>query len=67
MPLPVPQDALNRLRAKHGLTPQERIWCGAGWLSAIAGIAMSFVLKSPMPLVTAFASCAVIVALLEDE
>lgn len=67
MPLPIPQDALNRLKSQYGMTPQERIWCGAAWLTGIAGIAMSFVLKSPMPLVTAFASCAVIVALLEDE
>lgn len=67
MPLPVPSQALRLIKAKQGLSPDERKWCltaiGVSALSAL----FTYLLQSPMPLVSAFAVCAMIVAQLEVE
>ncbi len=67
MPMPIPSQALRSIKANRGLSFTERLWC----LSAIAGAVgagiSSYLLSSPMPMVAAFAFCAIAVAQLEDE
>jgi hypothetical protein len=67
MPVPIPNQVLRTIKAEKGLCFEEKVWCLAAVFGAVtAGIA-SYVLSSPMPLVAAFAFCAVTAARLEDE
>lgn len=67
MPVPIPTQVLRSIKAERGLCYEEKIWCSAAALSAAIAAASTFFLSSPMPLVIAFAFCAVTVARLEDE
>jgi hypothetical protein len=67
MPVPIPMQVLRSIKAKKGMCLEERIWCLAAVSSAIAGVAATYFLSSPMPLIAAFAFCAVTVARMEDE
>lgn len=67
MPLPIPSQTLQIIKAERGLSPDERKWCFVAGLFTVAAGISSFLLQSPMPLVAAFAFCAVIVAQLEVE
>ncbi|NJR58431.1 MAG: hypothetical protein HC769_05945 [Cyanobacteria bacterium CRU_2_1] len=67
MPLPIPNQALRLIKAENGLSPDEKIWCKVAVCMAATAIGFSCLLASPMPLVTAFAFCAFIVAQLEVE
>ncbi len=67
MPVPVPSNVLRRLRSQYGLTSAERFWSVAAIVSAIAAMASTYYWGSPMPLVTAFAFCAIAAAQLEIE
>ena len=67
MPLPIPSQALRLMKQKHGLTLNERSWCGAAIASAVVALVSSYCLRSPMPLIAAFAFCATVVAGLEIE
>jgi hypothetical protein len=67
IPLPIPTQALKTIKAQNGLCFEEKIWCFAAVGSAaIAGLS-SYFFSSPMPMIAAFAFCAVIAAQLEDE
>ncbi|NJR65348.1 MAG: hypothetical protein HC772_08595 [Leptolyngbyaceae cyanobacterium CRU_2_3] len=67
MPLPIPTPALQMMKQEYGLTAAEKGWCFAAIASTIAAIASTCLLDCPMPLVAAFAFCAVVVAGLETE
>jgi hypothetical protein len=67
MPEPIPSKTLKEIKAQKGLCVEEkRLLLAAGIVSAIA-IFLSCVLRSPMPIVFAFAFDAIIAALLEVE
>jgi hypothetical protein len=67
MPMPIPSQALRSIKASRGLCFEERVWCGVAVCSAAIAIAASYVMSSPMPLLAAFAFCAIITAQMEDE
>jgi len=67
MSVPIPTQVLKSIKAERGLCYEERIWCVAATFSAAVAIVSTFAMGSPMPLVAAFAFCAVTVARLEDE
>ena len=67
MPVPIPTQVLRAIKAEKGLCYEEKVWCAAAAFCAAIAVASSVVLSSPMPLVVAFAFCAVTVARLEDE
>jgi len=67
MPMPIPAQVLQLIKAQKGMSPQERLWCSAGWTAAIAGAALTYAWQSPMPLVAVFAFCALAVAQFEEN
>jgi hypothetical protein len=67
MPTPIPTQVLQAIKAEKGLSPDERLWVGAGFASVAIGGLLSYGLVSPLPLFTAFGFCAVVAANLEDE
>lgn len=67
MPVPIPTQVLRSIKATRGLCFEEKLWCAAAGVSAIAAGVFTYFLASPMPLVAAFAFCAVVMARMEDE
>jgi hypothetical protein len=67
MPTPIPGQALRAIKAERGLSAEERVWCGTAIFSAVLAMVSTYFLQSPMPIVAAFAFCAMVVARLEDE
>lgn len=67
MPEPIPIEALRLIKAKKGMTCEERLWSVVATISTITAVVSAFILKCPMPLVLAFAVDAVTVARLEVE
>jgi len=67
MPVPIPNQVLRSLKLQHGLCTQERIWSLSAIASAAMGGVVSYCMGSPMPLVAAFAYCAIIVAWMDDD
>lgn len=67
MPLPIPTQELRIIKANKGFSPDERRWCTIATIVTLMAIAVTGLLQSPMPLVAAFAFCAVIVARLEED
>lgn len=67
MPEPIPSQILRTIKAQKGLCAEEkRLLWAAGVVSAIA-LFLTYVLRSPMPIVFTFAFDAIIAALLEVE
>lgn len=67
MPVPIPTQVLRTIKAQKGLCYEEKIWCLAAVASAAFAAVSTYCLSSPLPLLAAFAFCAVTVARLEDE
>lgn len=67
MPMPIPVQALRSIKAERGLCFEEKIWSASAVVSTCAGAIFSYVLASPMPLIAAFAYCAIVFARMEDE
>jgi hypothetical protein len=67
MPEPIPLHTLKIIKAEKGLCFEERLWLIFAIVATIAAPILSYVLKSPMPLVLAFAFDAITVAKLEVE
>jgi len=65
--MPIPSKAMRAIKAKQGLCFEEKVWCIAAVGSAIAAIFFSYLSSCAMPLVGAFAFCAVVAARLENE
>ncbi|HEY9649533.1 MAG TPA: hypothetical protein V6C95_02640 [Coleofasciculaceae cyanobacterium] len=67
IPEPIPPDVLRLIKAEKGLSVSERgLSISAVIVAGIAAI-LSYILNCPMPLVLAFAFCAIAVGLLEDD
>ncbi|MBD2464301.1 hypothetical protein H6G89_25180 [Oscillatoria sp. FACHB-1407] len=67
MPMPIPTEALQLIKAEKGMSPEERLWCASAWFAAVTGALLTYWLQSPMPLVAAFAFSAIAVAKFEDD
>lgn len=67
MPMPIPADALHTIKLEKGLSVPEKIWFGTAWLATLGSVVLSYSLECPMPLVAAFAFCALIVARTEED
>lgn len=67
MPMPIPSQVLHAIKAEKGFSPHEKVWYGSAFAVTTMGILSSCLLACPMPLVAAFAFCAVTVAQTEDE
>ena len=67
MPLPIPKKNLMQIKAKKGLSPQERLWVLITIGVDVTGGVLSFLLNCPMPLVFAFAFTAFVVAGLDMD
>jgi hypothetical protein len=67
MPLPIPSQALKGIKTEKGLSVDEKRWCFIAVASTLMGILSSYFSQCPMPLVMAFAFCAIVVAQLEVD
>ena len=67
IPEPIPVDVLRMIKEEHGFTNQELFLSITAVIITIFAIFSTFIYKSPMPLVFAFAFNAVTVAQLEME
>ncbi|WP_013322421.1 hypothetical protein [Gloeothece verrucosa] len=67
MPEPIPSKVLRLIKAEKGLCIEEKAWLSLLSVVSVGAIILSFLLKSPMPLVLAFAFDAIAVAKLEVE
>ncbi|ACK67669.1 conserved hypothetical protein [Rippkaea orientalis PCC 8801] len=67
MPEPIPVDALRVIKITKGLCQEEKTWLMGALVLSIVAIVSSYVFKSPMPIVFAFAFDAVTAAQLEVE
>jgi hypothetical protein len=67
MPLPIPLQALQLIKQEKGLSPDEQTWCLLALVLTTLSAASSYFFFSPMPLVAAFAFCAITAARLEVE
>lgn len=67
IPVPIPPQVIKTLRTQRGPSLEEKIWRIAAVLCTLGATILSYLFRSPMPLVTAFAFCAVTVARLEDD
>jgi hypothetical protein len=67
MPEPIPTKVLRQIKAEKGLSSEEQLWSASAIIATLMAIAFSYITKSPMPLVFAFAFAAVIVGRMEVE
>jgi hypothetical protein len=67
IPEPIPPQTLKTIKAEKGLCWEERRWLIWATVATIAAVGLSYALKSPMPLVLAFAFDAIATAKLEVE
>jgi hypothetical protein len=67
MPTPIPSQVLRDIKAEKGFSPEERSWGLAGLGSLVMGVVISYGWSSPMPMLMAFAFCAVVAIQLENE
>ena len=67
MPEPIPSKTLRLIKYKKGLSKEEKVWLILAVTVTGIAIIMSYLFKSPMPLVFAFAFDAITVAKLEVE
>ncbi|MGQ9866658.1 MAG: hypothetical protein ACUVSQ_10345 [Pseudanabaenaceae cyanobacterium] len=67
MPEPIPVTVLRTIKAQKGLSQDERFWAIAAVTTAAIGALGSVLWQCPLPLVVAFAFCALAVARLEVE
>lgn len=67
MPEPIPTKVLRQIKAEKGLSSEEKLWSGSAIVATLMAIALSYITKSPMPLVFAFAFAAVVVGRMEVE
>jgi len=67
MPLPIPSQALQVIKAKKGLSPIERVWLSAVFGVTAIAATTGLWFENPMPLVAAFVFCALVFAAMDDE
>lgn len=67
MPTPIPTQVLQTIKSRKGFSPSEKLWSAIAWVAAVTGAGMGYFCASPMPMVLAFALCALIFAHFDDE
>ena len=67
MPEPIPPKVLRKIKTQKGLSGDEKMWAIVSVAGTALAAVVSYVMKCPMPMVGAFAFCAVTVAQLEIE
>jgi len=67
MPMPIPTQVLQAIKAEKGLCDEEKFWCFSVVGMAILAIVFTYLFASPMPLIAAFIYGAITVARLENE
>lgn len=67
MPMPIPDTVLQSIKADKGMSTEEKLWCAAAWIVALSAAGISYWISCPMPMVMAFAFCAVTAGLFEEE
>ncbi|MBR8833012.1 MAG: hypothetical protein DSM106950_02945 [Stigonema ocellatum SAG 48.90 = DSM 106950] len=67
MPEPIPTRVLRVIKAKKGLTSEEKFLSVSAIIGTIVAVVYTYLFKCPMPLVFAFAFDAVTAAQLEIE
>lgn len=67
MPVPIPSDVLRSIKAEKGLSSQEQVWSYTALIFGIIAVCLSYVTRSPMPLVATFAFTAMVVAGLDVD
>ncbi len=67
MPEPIPSEVLRFIKATKGFCTEEKVWLMWAFALSAAAVVFSYILKSPMPIVFAFAFDAVTAAKLEVE
>jgi len=67
MPLPIPAQVLRQIKTEKGLSGDERLWATVATLLTVFAAGLSYLAQSPMPIVAAFAFCAIIVAQMEVD
>lgn len=67
MPLPIPKETLLEIKARKGLSNQEKTWFSIAAIFSVISVFLTGILASPMPLVFAFAISAIIIAYFEMD
>ena len=67
IPEPIPTKTLKSIKAQKGLCPDERILSIAAVVVSLVSAILGYLWQCPMPLVFAFAFCAIAMAKLEVE
>ena len=67
IPEPIPPKTLRLIKSEKGLCYEERLWLIAAAIVTLTAVILTYFLKSPMPLVFAFAFDAITAAQLEVE
>ena len=67
IPEPIPPKTLRLIKSEKGLCYEERLWLIAAAIVTLTAVILTYFLKSPMPLVFAFAFDAITAAKLEVE
>ncbi|WP_247216279.1 hypothetical protein [Synechococcus sp. C9] len=67
MPVPIPREVLQELKATYGLSPQERWAVGVMLASTIIALLGSWYSHCPIPLVGAFSLGALLTAAMDTE
>lgn len=67
IPEPIPSKTLKSIKAKKGLSAEEKLWGITATIAMIIGAILSYFLMSPMPVILAFCFCAIAVTQLEIE
>lgn len=67
MPVPIPAQVLKAIKVEKGLCFEEQVWILAALFSVVIAAIYTYFIASPVPLLAAFAFCAVTVARMEDD
>jgi hypothetical protein len=67
MPVPIPKTVLQAIKAEKGLSNEERLWSLSALAVGATAAILGYMSASPMPIVLAFAYCAIVFAGLEDD
>lgn len=65
MPVPIPADVLQSIKAEKGLSNHEQVLSWAVLGAGVVAILLAYLAHSPMPLVAEFAFAALAVAALD--
>ena len=66
MPVPIPSDVLQAIKAEKGLSDQEQVLSFAVLGAGLMAVVLTYFAHSPMPLVAEFAFAALAVAALDS-